>query len=318
MSTPTERFTTELERLAFEHYGSCTKCGRKIREAEHANYGYTAGDAPAYVCDDCVGSLSELAARRYFMERPYDVPPADAHLWRYMDFAKYVSLLSTRALYFCRADQFEDIYEGAKGPKRRKVSWDNHYLTFFRDAILHPPPGHSVDKSENEVEEEARRLLSQLEAGGRASRATTFISCWHESDHESAAMWRLYSRYLPNALAIRTSLRGLYHALGRNPHIQIGRVHYLDMNKEYAGVNEAFWRKRSSFQHEREVRAIATDFRSTEFGKMIKCDLAELIEQVFVSPEAPRWLFDVVNAVNEKFGVRVSVTESSLLEEPFF
>ena len=34
-----------------------------------------------------------------------------------MDFAKYVSLLSTSALYFARADTFNDTFEGAKGLK---------------------------------------------------------------------------------------------------------------------------------------------------------------------------------------------------------
>jgi hypothetical protein len=131
-------------------------------------------------------------------------------------------------------------------------------------------------------------------------------------------MWRLYSSYLPNAIAVRTSFGGLYRALGRNPSIKIGRVRYLDMNKHYAGINDAFWRKRTSFQHEREVRAIVTDYQSPEVGKLISCDTEILVEQIFVSPEAPSWLVDVVNDVNQKFGIKIAVSESGLLEEPFF
>ncbi|MGG0236594.1 hypothetical protein [Bacillus tropicus] len=35
-----------------------------------------------------------------------------AKLWRYMDFTKLVSLLSTSTLYFPSSDQFKDVYEG--------------------------------------------------------------------------------------------------------------------------------------------------------------------------------------------------------------
>jgi len=115
MLEPTERFTPELRRLVFEHHDRCTSCDHQFVEAEHSYSGYGLNNEPAYVCDKCSEKLIELAARRYFMPRPYEVPSPNAQLWRYMDFTKYVSLLSSRALYFTRADQFEDTYEGAKG-----------------------------------------------------------------------------------------------------------------------------------------------------------------------------------------------------------
>lgn len=33
-------------------------------------------------------------------------------LWRYLSFEKFVSLLSTKSLYFATANQFEDPFEG--------------------------------------------------------------------------------------------------------------------------------------------------------------------------------------------------------------
>ena len=62
----------------------------------------------------------------------------------------------------------------------------------------------------------ARRLLQDLEIGGEASRVRTFINCWHENSQESAAMWRLYSSFLPNAVAIKTTFDLLYKSLGRS------------------------------------------------------------------------------------------------------
>jgi len=158
-------------------------------------------------------------------------------------------MLLTKGLYFARADCFQDTFEGAKGLKKNKEKWDEFYLDFFRDSIKNPPEGYEFKDSDEEAEKQAKRLLEDLERGGEISKKRTFISCWHENECESEAMWRLYSSFLDNALAIRTSYNSLYHALGRNPSIKIGRVKYIDFQKRYAGVNNSFWRKRKSFEH---------------------------------------------------------------------
>jgi hypothetical protein len=150
------------------------------------------------------------------------------------------------------------------------------------------------------VDEQAQKLLSDMEAGGEALKRRTYASCWHVGDHESEAMWRLYSSFIDNAVAVRTSYQKLYVSLGRDPSIKIGRIKYIDLEKNYAGVNDAFWRKRKSFEHEREVRALLLDSRSQDTGKIVPCDLEVLIEEVFVSPKAPLWFIRLVNDVNEK------------------
>jgi len=160
--------------------------------------------------------------------------------------------------------------------------------------------------------------LLDLETGGEASKKHTFISCWHENEHESEAMWRLYSSYIENAVAVRSTFKKLYLGLGRNPSISIGRVRYIDLKKGYAGVNESFWRKRKSFEHEKEVRAIFSDHKSTEMGITIPCDLSVLIEEIFVSPSSPSWLMNLVNDVNSKYGLSIKVSSSELNEEPFY
>ena len=37
----------------------------------------------------------------------------DSRLWRYMDFPKFVSLISSGSLFLCRADLFKDPFEGS-------------------------------------------------------------------------------------------------------------------------------------------------------------------------------------------------------------
>ncbi|MGQ7242150.1 hypothetical protein ACUN9V_01655 [Salinicola sp. V024] len=314
----THRLTTELRRLAFEHHDHCFSCNYKFKEADTSHLGYSQNGEPLYLCDGCSKQLKETAVRYYFKPRPYEIPDPSSKLWRYMDFTKYVALLSSGGLYFASADCFEDTFEGAKGFRRNKSRWDEYYLKFFREAIKSPPEGHECKFSDSEIDEQAHKLLRDMGAVGESRRKQTFISCWHESEYESEAMWRLYSSFLANAVAIRTSCQSLYTALGRNPSIDIGRIKYLDMERSYAGVNDSFWRKRRSFEHEREVRAIFSDFRCQESGKITLCDLNVLIEDVFVSPLAPSWFVALVNDINDKYSIKAKVSPSELVEEPFF
>jgi hypothetical protein len=238
------------------------------------------------------------------MPRPYSVPEPTAKLWRYMDFTKYVSLLSSRSLYFARADCFDDTFEGAKGLRKNKKRWDDHYADFFRKAIRNPPEGYKFEMTDAEVEAQVSRLLRDMETGGEYFRKRNYVSCWHESAHESEAMWRLYSSFLPNAVVVRSTHDALYRSLGRNPDIKIGRVQYIDLKTNYAGVNE--------------VRALTLDFQCTGSGKLVPCDLSVLIEEVFVSPKSPNWFVALVNDINGKYELDLKVSTSEMIEEPFF
>lgn len=246
------------------------------------------------------------------------VPTPRAVLWRYMDFTKYVGLLSAQSLYFPRADTLNDPFEGAKGLLSQKKKWDDHYLEFFRHAIKNPPPGYENTKSDQEVELEAKRLLGEMETGGKIMLTRTFISCWHQNEHESEAMWKLYSNFLDNAIAIKTTFFSLEDSLDAEREIKIGRVKYMDFEKEYAGPNEAFWRKRKSLQHEREVRAIITDFYTKERGLLVKCDLRKLIKSVVVTPTTTDWFFRLVEDVTQNFGFAFKVQKSRLYEPVFY
>lgn len=314
----THRITPELRLLMFEYHDYCTACGYKFMEGDTSHSGYGNKYEPLYVCDECANLLKEIAIRNFFMPRFYEIPSDQSKLWRYMDFTKFVSMLSLKGLYFARADCFQDVYEGAKGTKKNKVKWDQFYLNFFKESIMNPPEGCEVIYTDDEIEVQAEKLLCDLEKGGINRKKWTFINCWHENSNESEAMWKLYSSYLENAIAIRTTYKSLYESLGRNPSINIGRVKYLNYQKNFAGVNDSFWCKRNSFVHEKEVRAIIFDMQHLEKGKVISCDLSQLLEEVFVSPSAPNWFGELVNDVIDKYGLSIQVSPSELIQEPFF
>ncbi len=314
----THRVTEELRRLSFDNHDNCISCNYKFKEGDTSHLGYGGFDNPLYVCNSCSSQLKETAIRHYFSPRPYEIPDNESKLWRYMDFTKYVSLLSTSALYFARADTFSDNYEGAVGLKKNKSKWDDQLISFFKRSIKYLPEGIISKDSEDEIEKKAHKLLQDFEAHSKDRRRHTFINCWHENEHESEAMWRLYSSFHDNAVAVRTSYKNLYLALGRDLSICIGRVEYINLKKHFVNVHNPFWRKRKSFEHEKEVRIMVHDHKSDSKGKVLPCDLSLLIEDVFVSPSAPQWFIDVVNDVNHKYGLNVAVSPSELNEEPFF
>jgi len=88
--------------------------------------------------------------------------PADGQIrvWRYMDFWKFESLLTNKALYLCRGDKLQDRFEGTYS--RQQIVDMNKWLEAKRYA-------HLIK------EERSRRQLR---------RKQLFISSWCMSDHD--------------------------------------------------------------------------------------------------------------------------------------
>jgi hypothetical protein len=314
----TGRFTVELKRLKRNSYDRCSECGKQIPKGVAALAGYVKDNRPIYVGPYCEQLLSERASHIYWWWEVYKLPEPNTPLWRFMDFAKFVALLKDRALYFARADRLGDRFEGARGIATRKTEWDEYCLEYFRHAVRNPPPGNE-SPSDDVVERESQRLLRDFEEIGEQDVKTTYVSCWHENDSESEALWRLYCSPSSAGIAIRTDSSALIESLGDNPDIQIGRVQYIDFGKKFAGTHDRIFWKRKSLSHEAEVRAVIKRFRETkEEAILIPVDLSKLIKAVVVSPFAPMWFDDVLREVMRRFDVRASVVSSELLAEPFF
>ena len=113
-------------------------------------------------------------------------PSEEASLWRYMDFARFASILDRKAVYFARADEFNDPFEGS--------------LSRWNAARKPRLTEHLVPQ---DIQEKVKiRSLPQF----------TFISCWHKRDYESDAMWKLYSREF-DGIAVKTDFRFLRDSL---------------------------------------------------------------------------------------------------------
>src|SRR5438477_1036664 len=80
----------------------------------------------------------------------------DRSVWHYMTLAKFIALLDTRALFFCRLDCLSDQYEGA--------------LPRWRGEPRPVPRATEL----------------------QSLRSRCYVNCWNMSDDESEALWRLY------------------------------------------------------------------------------------------------------------------------------
>lgn len=177
----------------------------------------------------------------------------------------------------------------------------------------------------------------------------TGVNSWHINQGESAALWKLYG----DAIAIRSSVGRLTKSIGsfqvetKDGHLEpvplvISKVKYLSDNDYKVPSNNVYnavLRKRYSFSHERELRAVISvwagprldddaifpfylgtgivfpkleqEMRSQN-GILVPVDLTKLIHSVVVSPLAPSFAFELVKRLTARILPKVSVEKSRL------
>lgn len=248
----------------------------------------------------------------------YEEVSPTAKLWRYMDLAKFISLIGKKKLYFASLESFEDIFEGAKGIVDRKGIWDGFYSEFFKKAIQTVPGTNPEDLTDEYIEKNSMRLLSELGVMGELERKNVFVSCWHCNQYESDAMWKLYSTNAKNALAIQTTGQQLYEALGKDPSIEIGKIQYIDFANRFASPNNSYWYKRKAFEYEQEVRAVTHVRKAACCGIEKDVDIKKLIAGIYISPYAPKWFEEVVHDIVEKYDLNKPVFYSEMAAKPFY
>lgn len=237
---------------------------------------------------------------------PVFIEPRDrnAKVWRYMDFTKYVAMLESQALYLCRADQFDDPFEGA----------------ISQGAIDHWNAQTAALTLSEEQRQQPFKLFKNM-------RHWTYLNCWHMSEHESAAMWRLYSKS-DEAIAVQSTFSKLSAALPDN--VYLGVVLYVDYDKTPIPMGNTFWpyvHKRLSFEHEREVRAVMASAPGEgdlfdhsrvpqSIGELVPVSLSDMLESIYVAPYCGAWYSDLVLKVTERFGLKLPVKKSRLADTP--
>ena len=231
----------------------------------------------------------------YEQHPEFTTPPQEAILWRYMDFTKFVSLLDRSSAFFCRADKLGDPSDPFEG-SLSQASYDTMQLRHHANVV-----------------ESWRERQSILDAWRRMN----MVNCWHRSDYESDAMWKIYTAQ-KEGIVIRTDFVSLAASFIGDEPIFIGEVKYIDYNTEVIPERyllHSLLYKRNHFEHEREIRALKeVQDRSNlpETGEYCPIDLSILIQEVIVSPLAPSWFAELVKSVAGKFGLQAEIKLSAL------
>lgn len=218
-------------------------------------------------------------------------------VWRYMSFEKFANILGTESLFFSRADQYDDKFEGYI-PESIKVSYES--------AGIHIDPN--------------------------IFRPYVMCNCWHHGEEESIGMWDKY-HLRNNGIAIKTTLGNLKNSLPDEPNVFIGQIEYIANHNQIempenpsiaSLVYSPYFYKRTPFEYEHEVRAII-DVASIprddpyEFGTPLKINVKTLMSEnseVIVSPHADKWIASTLELIVERCGFQFPVNPSTLLDSP--
>ena len=228
---------------------------------------------------------------------PFPIMDDESIIWRFMDFTKFVSLLETNSLFFCRLDKLGDPFEGSI-PTKTLQDFEKEY---YRDKILQGKMGYEKMKEQLQFSSTFREV----------SRKWFYVNCWHMNNYESAAMWGLYTR-LDQAVAIRSTAKRFHDSLPhefRGNKIFIEPVQYVDFENEMipfdAFIKRRLLYKRKSFEHEQEIRAFFNiNFKydkPSEAGFFVKTKLGVLIDSIYVGPGSPDWFLDLVQNVSKRY-----------------
>lgn len=239
------------------------------------------------------GDLKRNLERR---QEILNVPAADVIIWRYYSLDKFLNLITSGTLFFSPATRFDDPYEGDYGePAKQKIRQqygDGQYLRDFNTYDF--------------------------------LRQHTYISCWHESEHESDGMWKLYG----NGIAVKARFGNIQKLLtwSETEIKHAGRVNYIVYSTDHVDVGASYlpyFFKRQAFAHEREVRFLIQEHRydGDEYpnpspGKVAAINLNIDIEEIVLSPTMEPFVRTSIERVIQQFGLAVPVRRSILLNRP--
>jgi hypothetical protein len=254
-----------------------------------------------------------------YVEHPIFITPSDesAKVWRYFTLEGFLSMLSRQALFFVKASELEDHYEGTL-PKFNELLAQS----IFRPQL---PSDYDFENFRRQVSE-SYNLFKQI----------ILINSWYLDEFELVSMWRVRE----NGVLVESTFKHFRDSFRENQRdtVHIGTVKYMDFQTEWlpeGNLFEAFVTKRRQFQSEHEIRAVRMlpgsivglqpapgqptvpeeRLDSSEIlskGKYVSVDLNELISRVHVAPLADDWIVPAIRSVLSKYGVNKPVEKSAL------
>jgi len=240
-------------------------------------------------------------------------------IWRYMDFPRFVSLLSKSALYFHPAVLLRQL-------EPFEFRMPLQPLTAARATLRLQLLDLGI------TEEHADRITCRITSQD-AGIYNWAVNCWTANPVESYALWKTF---VPSSegVAIRSTVGRLKASLDPTRLLYGGLVDYINhltdgfAPNEHSFGLEPIFHKARFHQHEQEFRVVtlpefeigqhlvpeAFSNPRTRDSLLVKANITALIEEVIVSPYAPAWFHSLVrDFVDERFKGEISVTESAML-----
>ena len=237
-------------------------------------------------------------------------PASDSlNIWRYVELAKYLDLITSKTLFLARSDILSDKFEGSTTHINTQATRE------IFEAQAHMP------------EMQISQVLANLGKVRTDMKQQVYVNCWHMSEFESEAMWTLYGRF-GDAIAIRTQYSSVVRSLPES--FYVGAVSYIDYKRQFipdGNMLTPFMHKRLSFEHEKEVRILTwlppslevpNYVNVEEFGLRILVDLPKMIDEVYVAPDCPDWQYRLVAKISSEFLPGIPVKRSSLEDPAIF
>jgi hypothetical protein len=214
-----------------------------------------------------------------------------------MNYDKFESFIVEQILYFCSIDilKKEDPFEGS----------------YYACKLL-----HEVEPSV------AQNFVNQVNQCG----PPIAVNCWHLSEYDSMAMWKIYSG--KKGIAVQTTIQKLKAAFGRyHDSVWFGKISYTDEPIDHptgwsADKFMACMTKRKCFEYEKELRLLiwATEEinRKEDGSAIVPIDINSLVENVYLSPESENSLIDKVRNLMDNHGINIKPQKSPILTAPYF
>ena len=263
-------------------------------------------------------------------------------LWRYLSVDKLVDLLSTSELFFAplatfvKTDPFEgylpsvalDAIASTFQPIVNQFERSHQQVAEYRNKRGYPLTNAEEEKLQADLEDlrsHQRRILPAI-------AKATMVNCWHTSESESEAMWRLYAEN-GKAVAVETTFDALKESIQRRESssvVYIYPVKYLDFFDSALQPRDCLVEgihmpllKRISYKHEREVRAFIARVAPGRAGAdvafwepapiRLPIDVKAMVKAIHISPYAGEPFPGSVAKICEAFGLESGIVRPSQL-----
>jgi Protein of unknown function (DUF2971) len=258
-------------------------------------------------------------------------------IWRYMDLPKFIVMISSNTIYFPAANKFNDPFEGyfpeswldknnisqlSKTITNREIEKDILIKDIRNLNLSNPQKIAYVKDMLSELSFNLNKIDSSLQDELEEHKYKNGVTCWYKGEHESEAMWKLYSTS-GQGIAIESTTKQLVDSMVYAGKIEFESVIYIDEEtpKNGNGKKSPLFFKRKAFSYEQEFRGIIElEEKNFNEGSSVNCDLERLINRIHVSPLLPKHFVEVIAAIcNGKFNnLEYLIKRSTLLDKPDF